>query len=277
MLANGMHEAAQQMLDLNPSLQYKIELRGDTYELVDMVTGAALWLKKFITQDADCLAMKQDAMKASKQPYEVLIHGETGTGKEIIARSMIGDREGLFLSVNCAGLPENLIESELFGHLAGSFTGATGQRQGMMAAAKGGVFFLDEVSELPLAVQGKLLRAIQEKRVRMIGDKEEKEITCRFVFATNKSLPEMVKNGTFKVDLYARISTLELFIKPLHERLVDVPLIITDLGERLGIPQTAREFLDKYWGNPAVAPLDLSFNVRSLERALKRLHTWGHL
>lgn len=277
MLLNGMQEAAQQLLDLNPALQYKIEVIDETPQLVDMVTGAELWLKKFITLDSSTIEMKNQAMKASKMPYEVLIHGETGTGKENIAHAMIGDRDGAFVSINCAGLPENLIESELFGHVAGSFTGAVGQRQGLMATAKEGVFFMDEIGELPLQAQAKLLRVLQEKKVRMVGDKIDKDISCRFVCATNKDLKSMVLSGLFRADLYARISTLELTIKPLRERICDIIPILLSIGDQLNIGPKTKEFITKYEGVLGTTQFDLSLNVRSLERALKRFDTWGSI
>ena len=277
MIENGLADAVQQLLDINPTLQFKIEYKEGVPTLVDMVTGAALWLKRFITEDPDTIEMKNAAMKASKMEYEVLIYGETGTGKELIAQSMIGDRTGAFLSVNCAGLPENLIESELFGHVAGAFTGAIGQRQGMMAAAKEGVFFLDEIGELPLQVQGKLLRALQTKKVRMVGDKEEKPISCRFVSASNKNIPAMVKQGLFRADLYARVSTLELDIKPLRNRKCDIIPILKYIGDDLRIENEVKEFLVKYERDITNDTLDLSLNVRSLERAIKRFHTWKHI
>jgi len=277
MLANDMVDAAQQLLDLNPHLQYKIEKKEDKWELVDLVFGAELWLKKFITVDAATLEMKKDAMKASKSSYEVLIHGETGTGKECIAHAMIGDRDGAFVSINCAGLPENLIESELFGHTAGAFTGAIGQRQGLMATAKDGVFFMDEIGELPLQAQAKLLRVLQEKKVRMVGDKADKDISCRFVSATNKDLKDMVVRGLFRADLYARISTIEFSIKPLVSRQCDIEPILKHIAEVLGIGQKFKDFWPIFQQALVGGTIDLSLNVRSLERALKRWDCWGHL
>ena len=273
LLAAGMVESVQQLLDLNPSLKYKIE----NGQLVDCVTGAALWLKKFITNDPETIILKQEAMKLASVNDEVLITGETGTGKEIIARSMIGDRPGPFVPVNCAGLPEHLIESELFGHARGSFTGAEKPKQGMMETAKDGVMFLDEIGELPLSVQGKLLRALQEKRIRRVGDNEEKDISCRFVCATHCDLGMMMSLQKFRKDLYARISTFELHIKPIRERKSDVESIVIAIGERLNVGSKAKEFLLKYKDDIMNDKIDLSLNIRSLEQMVKRYALLGRV
>jgi len=270
LLANGMVEAVQQLLDTNPELKYKIE----NGQLVDSVTGAALWLKKFITVDDETIAMKSDAMKLSKIEDEILITGETGTGKEIIARSMIGDRLGQFTRINCAAMPEGLIESELFGSVSGAYTGSTGKKNGMLVTAKDGVMFLDEIGDLPLSVQAKLLSVLQpidgKRYIRPVGGTEEKEITCRFVCATHRNLKEMVEKSLFRHDLYARISTFELHIHPLSKRKCDVVPIIAALGELLKMQKAASELIELYKKDEI--ELDLSMNVRSLERSLKRFN-----
>lgn len=268
-----LFDAVQQLLDCNPELKYKI----DNGVLVDNVTGAELWLKKFITSDDDMILLKREAMKLSDVPDEVLITGETGTGKEIIARSMIGNRTGRFIPVNCAGLPEHLIESELFGHRAGSFTGAIKDKIGMMEAAKDGVLFLDEIGELPLSMQGKLLRSLQEKSIRRVGDNEERDINCKFVCATHRDLNAMIINETFRRDLFARISTFVLHIKPIRERKKDIEPLVMYICEKLKINK-CREFLDKY-GDDLMNDqgLDLSLNVRSLEMYVKRFNLLGRV
>jgi two-component system response regulator PilR (NtrC family) len=274
LLLNGQVDVVQQILDANPNLKFKIE----NGILVDSVVGAELWLKKFITEDAETIVMKQDAKKLSKVDDEVLIVGETGTGKELIARAMIGDRTGKFIAVNCAGLPKELIESELFGHKAGAFTGAMSNKIGMLAVASkpnAGVIFLDEIGELPLGVQGTLLRALQEKVIRPVGANEEVEIACKFVCATHRDLKLLVKDGLFRQDLYARISTFELNIKPLRARKGDIIPIVKAIGETLKIQQKAKEFLEKYSEAMVNDALDLSLNVRSLEQAIKRFNVLG--
>jgi len=274
LLTNGMADIVQQMLDMYPQLKFKIE----NGQLVDCIAGAELYLKRFITQDEETIQMKSDAMKLSDINDEVLILGETGTGKEIIAKAMIGNRTGLFLPINCAGLPADLMESELFGHKAGSFTGATNTKSGILSDARDGVVFLDEIGELPLQVQGKLLRAIQEKRIRRVGENEEKGISCRFVCATHRDLESMVKDNTFRKDLYARISTFTLRIKPLRERKGDIQPIAESIGNSLGLTKTkVAEFLSKYSDGFMNDAVDLSLNVRSLEQAMKRYNVLGRI
>jgi transcriptional regulator with PAS, ATPase and Fis domain len=277
LLANGMVEAVQQILDINPELKYRIE----NGLLVDSVTGATLWLKKFITEDEETLVMKSDAMKLAKVDDEVLITGETGTGKEIIARAMIGDREGKFQRINCAAMPESLIEAELFGHVKGAYTGAESSKPGMILSANNGVMFLDEVGDLPLTTQAKLLNVLQpvdgKRYVRPIGATDEKEISCRFVCATHRDLKDMVEKNLFRKDLYARISTFELHIKPLIERKKDIVLIVLAIGELLKISQKAKEFLEKYEEDIMNNKIDLSLNVRSLEQLLKRYNVLGKI
>jgi len=277
LLASGMAEHVQNMLDIHPELKYKIE----DGELVDSVTGAELWLKQFVTQDTDCIAMKKDALKLSAIDDEVLITGESGTGKEFIARSLIGDRPGAFKRINCAAMPENLIEAELFGSVKGAYTGSTTDKDGMIFSANRGVMFLDEIGDLPLSIQAKLLNVLQpvdgKRYVRPIGSTEEKQITCRFVCATHRNLLDMVDKGLFRLDLYARISTFELNIKSLAKRKGDIPLIVEALGHRFKIPAKAKEFIERYQEDITNDKIDLSLNVRSIERALKRYDILGRV
>lgn len=275
LLANGLKESVQQILDLHPELRFRIV--GD--QLMDSVTGAELWLNKFITVDEDTKVLKQDAMKLAKINDEVLITGETGTGKEIIARAMSGDREGGFYRINCAAMPEALIESELFGHSAGAFTGATSAKKGLIRSATKGVMFLDEIGDLPLLTQAKLLNVLQpvdgKRYVRPVGSAEEIEIDCRFVCATHRDLRAMIEHGQFRQDLYARISTFTLHIKPLRQRKGDIAPIMESLGVTLKMESKAKEFIEKYLDSMLNDDMDLSLNVRSLEQALKRYAVLG--
>lgn len=266
MCQNNMPDVAQTFID-----KYKLPYKIENGQLVDALKGTDLWLNKFITQDKDCLDMKRDITKLAKVSDSVLITGESGTGKELIARSLQGERTGRTIAANCAGFPEALIESELFGYMKGSFTGAEGNRQGLCAEAKEGILFLDEVGELPLPIQAKLLRAIQEKKIRRVGGKDEEEISCRFVCATHRNIKKMVENGQFRLDLYARISTFEIDVKPLRERLDDVPLIIASMTN-------GKEFLKALdQSQRTVKDLDLSLNVRSLEQYVKRYAVYGRI
>lgn len=270
LIANGGATIAQQLIDA-----YKLPYRIENNELKDALVGADLALKRFITVDPETLAMLDDVRRLSKCDDEVLITGETGTGKEAIARAMIGNRavekKGQFLALNCAGLPEQLVESELFGYVKGAFTGAEGNRQGLMLAAQEGVLFLDEIGELPLPAQAKLLRALQDKEVRRVGSVMPEKIACKVVCATHRNIKHMVSSGQFRQDLYARISTFELHVKPLRDRECDIIPIIRSLP---GGP----EFLIALEKNGlGVHKLDVSLNVRSLQQAVKRYVVLGRI
>ncbi|MEC1154501.1 sigma-54-dependent transcriptional regulator [Cytobacillus horneckiae] len=159
----------------------------------------------------------------------VLISGESGTGKELVARQIhfSGKRKnGPLEIVNCAAIPENLLESELFGYEKGAFTGATAAKDGKCVAANGGSLFLDEISEMPLALQAKLLRVIQEREVTPLGSNKRKTLDVRIISAANKNISEMVKEGTFREDLFFRLNVIPIQIPPLRERKEDLPLLI---------------------------------------------------
>lgn len=265
MLKNGMQDVVEQLIETH-KLQYVVE----NSELKDSLTGTALHLKRFITIDPEMLAMKEDVHKIAKASHEVLIRGETGTGKETLARAMIGQRVGKTVSFNCAGLVETLAESELFGHVKGAFTGAVGDRQGLLASANDGVCFLDEVGELPLSIQAKLLRAIQEKRIRRVGATTEENVNCKIVCATHRNLEDMVENGLFREDLYARISTLTLKVSPLSRRVCDIVPIISSL-------RSGKEFLTAIEGKYHPSSLPTPFNVRSLQMYVARFETLNRI
>jgi two-component system response regulator PilR (NtrC family) len=251
--------------------EHKLPYKVVNNELVDLLEGTNLWINKFVTEDPDTVAMLEDAKKLAKCEDEILITGETGTGKELIANSMIGDRKGLFVAVNCGGLPEHLIESELFGHNKGAFTSADSKKQGLMMEATDGVLFLDEIGELPLHTQAKLLRALQEKKIRRVGSNTTEDINCKFVCATHQNIKQMVENGKFRKDLYARISTFELHIKPLREREKDIVPIIKSM-------KGGAEFLS--WAERTGLQLhrqDYSLNVRSVQQMVKRYSVLGRI
>jgi len=217
-----------------------------------------------------------DVLKLAEQvaPTDstVLIQGESGTGKEVIARhihNMSNRSDGPCLSINCGALPENLLESELFGHVKGSFTGAVRDKQGLFAAARGGSFFLDEVGEMPPALQIKLLRVLQEREAIPVGATEAVTVDVRIIAATNRDLEEEIRRGNFRSDLFYRLNVIALYLPPLRERRDDIILLIEAFLQRLaserGIPPKAlsADALD------AVMVYDWPGNVRELENALE--------
>jgi two-component system response regulator HydG len=202
----------------------------------------------------------------------VLITGESGTGKEVVARyvhNLSSRSEGPFLSINCGALPENLLESELFGHVKGSFTGAIRDKQGLFAAARGGTFFLDEVGEMPASLQVKLLRVLQEREVIPVGATETIPVDVRIVAATNRNLEDEIRRGNFRSDLFYRLNVIALDLPPLRERRDDLLLLIEAILNRLGaenqsdVKALSSEALD------AVVVYDWPGNVRELENALE--------
>jgi two-component system response regulator HydG len=212
--------------------------------------------------------------KAAKTSATVLITGESGTGKELAARAIHygGIRSSAqFVPVNCGGIPEGLLESELFGHVKGAFTGATESRAGFFHAADGGTIFLDEISEMSLSMQVKLLRVLQDKKVCMVGSNRTREVDVRILAATNKDLPALVKKGVFREDLFYRLNVINILIPPLRDRADDVLVL-------------ARHFADKYAAEAARGPLHFADqalqglrsynwpgNVRELENVIQRL------
>src|SRR5262245_57035789 len=170
----------------------------------------------------------EQVAKAARSMSTVIITGESGTGKEPVARAIhdASGRDGAFVPVNCAAIPSELIESEFFGHTGGAFTGAKGARPGLFEAADGGTIFLDEIGELPLAMQPKLLRVLQEGTVRRIGADHERAVKVRVVVATNRDLEIEVSKAKFREDLYWRLNVIQLSLPPLRKRSFDIPLLI---------------------------------------------------
>ncbi|AFY01198.1 regulator protein pilR [Bdellovibrio bacteriovorus str. Tiberius] len=211
--------------------------------------------------------------RVSQTPTNVLITGESGTGKEVVAKAIhyngpLKDRP--FVTVNCGAIPENLMESEMFGHKKGSFTGAVADKAGLFEVADGGTLFLDEVGELPLTIQVKLLRAIQERVIRRVGATEDMKVDVRIIAATNRNLEDMVQKGGFRQDLFYRLNVINIKTPGLRERRDDIPLLanhfLKKYNERLNknigaISADAMEILKKY---------DYPGNVRELENMIER-------
>ncbi|MFH2090807.1 MAG: sigma-54 factor interaction domain-containing protein [Pseudomonadota bacterium] len=182
----------------------------------------------FLTRNPRMRKILQTARQASDSEAIILISGESGTGKSILAKLIHGwsPRSAQpFVTVDCAAFQESLLESDLFGHVKGAFTGALQDKTGKLKLAKGGTVFLDEVSEIPKTIQGKLLRFIQHHEYEVVGDPHPHSVDVRIIAATNKDLEEMVREGTFRNDLFFRLNVLELFLPPLRERPEDIQLL----------------------------------------------------
>lgn len=226
----------------------------------------------FKFQSPTMLEAERMITKVSATDSTVLITGESGTGKGVLARKLHEEsrrRAGPFIPVNCSAIPEHLLESELFGHVKGAFTGADRTRKGLFLQADRGTIFLDEIGELPLHMQAKLLHAIEDKSVRAVGSEEARRIDVRIAAATNRNLAQMVRDGQFREDLFFRLSMFHVHIPPLRDRIGDVrPLVeyfIAGLGKESGRVMTldteAEEFLLSYrWPG----------NVRQLENVINR-------
>src|SRR5207253_4096130 len=203
----------------------------------------------------------------------VLIRGESGTGKEIIARyihELSGRSEGAFLSLNCGALPESLLESELFGHVKGSFTGAVRDKQGLFAAARGGTFFLDEIGEMSAATQVKLLRVLQEREAIPVGGTEAIPVDVRVIAATNRDLEEDIKHGRFRTDLYYRLNVIAIHLPPLRERPEDIPELWEHVLERVAKERGEKPKSLSEEAKQVLLEYDWPGNVRELENVLER-------
>ena len=202
----------------------------------------------------------------------VLIQGESGTGKEVVARyihNLSNRADGPFLSINCGALPENLLESELFGHVKGSFTGAVRDKQGLFAAARGGSFFLDEVGEMPPSLQVKLLRVLQEREAIPVGATEAIPVDVRIIAATNRDLEEEIRRGNFRSDLFYRLNVIALNLPPLRERRDDLLLLIENFLQSLAHETSADPKALASEALDAVMVYEWPGNVRELENALE--------
>lgn len=241
-------------------LELKQRLTGDTFEFM---TGTSK-----VMQDLFSMIRKVATTDAP-----VLIIGESGTGKELVASAIHRQglrKDGPFIPINCSAIPENLIESELFGHEKGTFTGAHTQRKGRFEMAEGGTLFLDEIGELPSLLQVKLLRFLQEKTIERIGGRQQIEVDTRILAATNRNLEEAIKAGTFREDLYYRLNVIRINLPPLRERETDIILLAKTFLERFsqenrkkikGFSEKAIDAIQSYaWPG----------NVRELENRVKR-------
>jgi len=269
-----------------------IEKGIDIEELKLIITGAlekkgvretdALFIKvvedsvsfsNMIGKSRGMLNVYKDIKKVAETPTNVLILGESGTGKELVAKAVHENsprRKMPFVVINCGGVPESLLESEFFGHMKGSFTGAHVDKPGLFEIAKGGTIFLDEIGELPPYLQVKLLRVVQEKTFRRVGGAEDIKVDVRIISATNKNLEKKVKEGSFREDLFYRLNVIPIHVPPLRERKEDIPVLTryfiekysTAFGKEIKtISSYAMELLMNY---------PFPGNVRELENIIER-------
>ena len=247
----------------NHVLRYELTAASDHLLLRDRLIGGSPLIQR----------VREAISRVSAVPSSVLICGESGTGKEVAARSIheLSDRAGKpFVPVNCAAIPADMIEAELFGHVRGAFTGANSSREGLFLHAHGGTLFLDEIGDMPLPVQAKMLRAIEERKVRPVGSEREASVDLRFVFATNADLEEKVADGSFRSDLFYRINVMRIDMPRLADRDDDVidlaRLFVERLSQQLGLPKVEP-------GEAAIQAMrDYSWpgNVRELRNLVER-------
>jgi two-component system response regulator PilR (NtrC family) len=240
---------------------------------VAVLPGGLLALARLSGESTTMRNVKERVLKVARSMAPVLIQGESGTGKELVACALHANSHrslGPWVAVNCGAIPENLLETEFFGAKKGAYTGSVQDRQGFFQAAQGGTLFLDEIGDLPLAMQSKLLRAIQERCVRPVGSNQEDPVDVRIVSATHKDLVAEVSAGRFRQDLFYRLNVIDIVIPPLRERSEDLPALCAELLIRISqdsqmpVPRLAAGTIEQ------LAQLPLLGNVRELENLLHR-------
>ena len=256
------------LLDKIQRIEQTLAVADDVAEVAQAVASGPLPLEVIGDSPAmrDTLSLVR---RVADSPWSVLIQGETGTGKELIARliHLLGPTPATpFVEVNCAAIPENLFESELFGHEKGAFTGADRQHRGCFERAAGGTLFLDEVGELPPALQSKLLRALQEKRISRVGSERDIVVNVRVVAATNRDLRALCESGGFREDLFFRLNVLDIPVPPLRRRREDIPALVAhfvarDARRPIRLAPETLDILIRY---------DYPGNVRELEHIIQR-------
>jgi len=249
------------------------ELVGHALKLGGEPGSAPAGERSFIGSSPALVQLRAQIEKLARNQAPVFIHGESGTGKEVIARLIhsLGARaKGPFVPVNCGAISPELMESEFFGHRRGSFTGATTDKDGLFQAANGGTLFLDEVGELPLAMQVKLLRAIQERAVRPVGAHAEEAVDVRILSASHRDLAQLVSESLFRQDLYFRINVITLRVPPLRERKEDIPELAAHLLARLAERDGVSVRLLTPSALEGLAAHSFPGNVRELENLLER-------
>lgn len=246
------------------------ELLQETKILRRRVTGA--W--EIIGQSPQIEQIKQIIDKVAASDSRVLINGKNGTGKELVARNIhLSSKRagGPFVEVNCAAIPSELIESELFGHEKGSFTSAHKQRKGKFEQAEGGTIFLDEIGDMSLSAQAKVLRVLQERKISRVGSDKDIDVDVRVVAATNKSLSQEIAKGNFREDLYHRIAVIVVTVPQLSERREDIPILIDHFIKTLGTEMGITGFTISMEAMEALKNLPFTGNIRELRNVVERL------
>ncbi|MEG3042275.1 MAG: sigma 54-interacting transcriptional regulator, partial [Clostridium sp.] len=266
------YEQKERKLHATIDLTKNINNPKESVNVISNIEGGAF--ENIIGKSEAIKKVKDMTLTIAKGNSTVLLRGESGTGKEIFAKAIHEEsprRKHSFIAINCAALPESLLESELFGYEKGSFTGAMiGGREGIIKEANGGTLFLDEIGEIPMFIQAKLLRVLQEGKIRKIGSNKEESIDVRFIAATNKSLEDMIREKTFREDLYYRLNVIPMCIPTLNERLEDIPILVQYFINKLNVKL-----------NKSIKEADIEFifqlmkynwpgNVRELQNVIER-------
>ena len=250
----------------------KINLvEGDIYSS-EVLINYALEDEKFITGSKESLLLKALSKKVASTDVTVFINGPTGTGKEVVANyihDQSSRKENPFIAVNCAAIPENMLEAILFGHEKGSFTGASHSNKGIFRAADKGTLLLDEISEMPLSLQAKLLRVLQEKRVTPVGGNREVEVDVRIIATTNRNMAEEVKNNNFREDLYYRLNVFPIKTFGLSERTEDIIPIVISIIKKNNLDNKNFPYLSKK-AQELLKRHNWAGNVRELENVILR-------
>lgn len=277
-MKDGAHDFLQKPVDSNHLLLLVERVLEEARLRTENVLLREEWARRYgfpriIGESESIKRAVSETQRVAQTDATVLLLGESGTGKELFARAvhhLSNRRDKAFVAINCAAIPETLIENELFGHERGAFTGATDRRQGKFELASGGTVFLDEIGELPLAVQGKLLRAIEEKVIDRIGGRAPIAVDVRVVAATNKDLKAAVDNGQFRGDLFFRLAVFPVQIPPLRDRDDDVLLLARHFAAQIGKELRGREAALSEATTDAARSYSWPGNVRELENAIER-------
>ncbi len=248
--------------------------QNDSNSSFDKSTFESVVGKEFIGSSSAILKVFESILRVADTDSTVLICGESGTGKELVAKAihkLSARRNNLLVPVNCGAIPSELLESELFGHVKGSFTGAISNRQGRFEVANGGTIFLDEIGDMPPMLQVKLLRVLQERQYEPVGSAKSFNVDARIIAATNKDLEEAVKNKSFREDLFYRLNVIPIHMPALRERKSDIPMLIEHFAKKFNLEKKRNVRFD----NPEVIDLLLRYdwpgNIRELENLVERL------